>query len=202
MLLDRYQGPVIGWGIGQNGPLGEKDARRIHTGKFALLGLRDWQSAHEWVPCSSCLAPALDVFREVQPVHDFVLYDHQHAPLPITGHPRLGNSCMDFSQVVRFLASGETVVTNSYHGAYWARLLGRRVVVLPFSNRLLAMRFPPVVATAQDYRERAKEARPEPDALEICRDANLRFAARVSELVGTELQPISKSADRFLPTSH
>jgi hypothetical protein len=192
-LLTKYRGPVIGWGIGQNGPLAEKANTRIQTGKFALLGVRDWQSGHEWVPCSSCLAPELEAFRGIQPEHEFVLYDHRHAPLPIKGHPRLSNACMDFSDVVAFLASGETVITNSYHGAYWARLLGRRVVVLPFSNRLLRMRYPPVIANAYNYRQCAKNARPEPESLELCREANLRFAARVSELIGAELQSIAKT---------
>jgi hypothetical protein len=192
-LLTRYRGPVIGWGIGQNGPLAEKINTRIVAEKFALLGVRDWQSKHEWVPCSSCLAPELDAVRDIQPEHDFVLYDHQHTPLPIKGHPRLSNACMDFSGVLAFLASGETVITNSYHGAYWARLLGRRVVVLPFSNRLLHMRFPPAVATAQNYQQCAKETRTEPGALETCRESNLRFASRVSEIIGTELQLIARN---------
>jgi len=192
-LLTQYRGPVIGWGIGQNGPLVEKTNTRIQTGKFALLGVRDWQSEHDWVPCSSCLAPELEAFRDIQPEHDFVLYDHQHTPLPIEGHPRLTNACMDFSKVVAFLASGETVVTNSYHGAYWARLLGRRVVALPFSNRLLSMRYPPVIANARDYRQCAKEARAELGALEVCRESNLRFASRVSEIIGTELQLIARN---------
>jgi hypothetical protein len=111
---------------------------------------------------------------------------------------------MDFNRVAAFLASGETVITNSYHGAYWARLLVRRVVVLPFSNRLLRMRFPPVIATAQNYQQRAKEARPEPDALPICREANLGFALRVSELIGTELTAIAKPrnvADAVAPAA-
>jgi hypothetical protein len=200
-LLNRYRGPVIGWGIGRNSKIGAKPGTHIHTEKFRLLGVRDWQAGCEWVPCSSCLAPLLESFRDVPPSHDFVLYDHQHVRLPIEGHPRLTNACMDFTAVAAFLASGETVVTNSYHGAYWARLLGRRVVVLPFSDRLLHMRFPPAVASADNYRQCAKETRPEPEALQLCRDANLRFAERVSELIGTELHSITKTPEAFPPVN-
>ncbi len=31
----------------------------------------------------------------------------------------------EFHAVLDVLASGETVITNSYHGAYWALLMGR-----------------------------------------------------------------------------
>jgi len=186
-LLSRYQGPMIGWGIGRNNPLVGRGSR-IQTEKFTLLGIRDWESGHEWLPCVSCLSPLFDLYRAVPAQHDFVLYDHQHVRQPIEGHPRLTNACMNFSQVLAFLSSGETVVTNSYHGAYWARLLGRRVVVLPFSDRLLHLRFPPIVGTAENYRERAKEDRPELAALSLCREQNLRFSQRVSELIESELQ--------------
>lgn len=185
-LLNRYRGPKIGWGVGRNNPL-QGRGNQIQTDKFTLLGIRDWHSGHEWLPCVSCLSPLFDLYRGAPAQYDFVLYDHQHVRLPIEGHPRLNNGCMSFPQVLAFLSSGETVVTNSYHGAYWARLLGRRVVVLPFSDRLLHLRFPPIVATAQNYRECAKYDRPEFEALRVCRDQNLHFAERVSDLIGTEL---------------
>ena len=193
-LLLHYKGPLIGWGIGRNGPLsGARD--RIHKEAFALLGLRDWPTHYEWVPCVSCLSPLFEIYRGTSPLHDFVLYDHRNAQLPIHGHPRLSNACMDMAHVLEFLASGETVITNSYHGAYWGVLLRRRVVILPFSDRLLHMRFPAIVGTKDDYRQRSQEMQIEPFALEICRKANLDFAKRVEELTQTDLHLIDKVAE-------
>lgn len=186
-LLSRYRGPKIGWGVGRNNRLQSRQ-NQIQTDKFTLLGIRDWQAGHEWLPCVSCLSPLFDLYRNAPIHHDFVLYDHQHVRIPIEGHPRLTNACMSFSKVLAFLSSAETVVSNSYHGAYWARLLGRRVVVLPFSDRLLHMRFPATVGTAENYREAAKNDQPNLEALAVCRAQNLRFSHRVSELIGTELQ--------------
>lgn len=40
---------------------------------------------------------------------------------------------MDFNETVAFLGSSEVVLTTSYHGLYWATLLGRKVVVLEAS---------------------------------------------------------------------
>jgi hypothetical protein len=192
-ILNHYKGPIIGWGIGENRPLGTP-APFIPMERFALLGVRDWQAGFDWVPCPSCMAPEFAVFRDQAPSHEFVVYDHRHVRLPVEGLPRLSNACMDFRKVISFLASGETVITNSYHGAYWARLLARRVVVFPFATRLLHMRFPPVIADATNYRQRACEDHPEHGALEICREKTLMFASRVSELLGTELTPLRSVA--------
>jgi hypothetical protein len=40
----------------------------------------------------------------------------------------------------------DVVVANTYHGAYWATLLGRRVIVAaPFSNKFFGFRHEPVI---------------------------------------------------------
>lgn len=42
----------------------------------------------------------------------------------------LTNSAMNLETAVSFLGSSEVVLTTSYHGLYWATLLGRKVIVL------------------------------------------------------------------------
>jgi len=49
--------------------------------------------------------------------------------------PHMTNLAGDMEEVIAFLASGEVVVTSSYHGAYWARLLGRKVALLPRGSK-------------------------------------------------------------------
>lgn len=177
---------LICWGAGQNthdsAVVSYPDVLR----NFDLVGLRDHGSPYEWVPCASCMDPAFD--NQQHPVHEVVLYNHTDFPgLKASGLPELENSVTDFSAVITFLASGATVVTTSYHGAYWATLLGRRVVVInPFSSKFHAFRHPPVLARDSDWKSALARAVSYPDALEECRDANKRFALRVGERLSND----------------
>ena len=48
-----------------------------------------------------------------------------------------------FEDVVAFLGSGAVIVTNSYHGAYWATLLGRPTVLWnPWCSEILLLKYP------------------------------------------------------------
>ena len=38
----------------------------------------------------------------------------------------------------------EYIITNTYHGVYWATLLERKVIVLPFKSGLFSFKYPPV----------------------------------------------------------
>jgi len=94
---------------------------------------------------------------------------------------------MDLERVLAFLASGETVITNSYHGSYWAKLLGRKVVMIPFSDKFLHFRYPVPVATRENYLELIPKAQVYPEALGVCRQRNVEFAEKVSEVIGMDL---------------
>jgi len=74
------------------------------------------------------------------------------------------------------------VVTNSYHGAYWATLLGRRVVAIPNMSKMYRFKHAPVIGRAQDWRKLAALAVAYPEALAECRAANLAFFADVAAL--------------------
>ena len=172
---------LIAWGLGHNrhgGPGGRHPGFLRH---FQLVGVRDSgpdvPAAFDWVPCASCMHAAFDAPAEI--VHEVAYYSHERFPLAADGLPRLANNERDFSKVVRFLASAETVVTNSYHGMYWATLLGRKVVVLPFSSKFHSFRYPVALATPEDWQSACRRARAFPQALQECRAANLAFAEKV-----------------------
>lgn len=172
---------LICWGAGQNTHESTSVSYPKMLSEFDLVGLRDHGSPYDWVPCASCMDPVFD--HVYMPVHDVVLYNHIDFPgLRSAGLPELENSTSDFADVIAFLGSGATVVTTSYHGAYWATLLGRRVVVLnPFSSKFYAFRHRPVLANDTDWRAAITTATSYPDALEECRDANRSFAEKVAE---------------------
>lgn len=174
---------LICWGAGQN----THDSTVVRFPEvlksFDLVGVRDHNSPFDWVPCASCLDPAFD--RSYTKEHEIVLYNHsEFRVLQNEGFPEMTNAVRDFGEVIAFLASGDTVITTSYHGAYWATLLGRRVIVLnPFSSKFFAFRHPPVLASDEDWRSALLAARSFPGALDECRQSNHQFAAKVLDRI-------------------
>lgn len=136
------------------------------------VGIRDYGTKHRWVPCPSCMSPLFD--DPPDPVFDVVTYGHWEKPIGEFVGPYLSNrgTRRDFPRAVRFLASGKTVRTNSYHGAYWALLLGREVeLVDPFSNRFL---FLPAHYDGNCLT-------PMSELLQESRNANINFAAEIKK---------------------
>jgi len=187
-LVINHSGPVIAWGIGRNGKLDDDHLGYLGSERFALFGVRDWDVGHYWVPCVSCASPLFDLHQGDRPAHSVVVYEHKDVPIDLEGLPRMRNNVRDMEEVIRFLASGETVITNSYHGVYWAQLLGRKVLAMPISNRFTAFRFQPILTTKEGWRSDLKRATGHAGALDACRARTLEFAERVEDLLGIELK--------------
>jgi hypothetical protein len=175
---------LICWGAGHNTHGSDQIGRIDLLDRFALVGIRDFGYGYEWVPCVSCMDPAFD--RAYPIAHDVVIYEHRW----FSGFdndasiPRLNNSCTHFGKVIAFLGSAETVVTTSYHGAYWATLLGRKALVVdPFSTKFYGFKHRPVLCSSAEWRHALERACVYPEALAECRAANQAFAERVAEVV-------------------
>jgi hypothetical protein len=84
------------------------------------------------------------------------------------------------ADVCAFLGSGRCVLTNSYHGAYWAALLGREVLVFePWNSKWLLTPWRFTHCMRSDWRAKRLEARAFPWALADARRRNILFARRV-----------------------
>ena len=153
---------LVAWGIGESlindkqgglvdrwkGPLPD------YLGSFDLVGIRDYGTEYRWVPCASCMLPQLD--REYPVEHQLCIYEHKRIAIPIdVDAPRRTNDGNDIDAAMRFLGSAETVITNSYHGAYWATLLGKRVVAIPNLSKMYGFRHPPAICAPSDWRQAA-----------------------------------------------
>jgi exopolysaccharide biosynthesis predicted pyruvyltransferase EpsI len=122
------------------------------------------------------------------PSHNIVFYLHGTNsainPKQITSDPVMINYNVTMSDVLKHLASGEIVVTTSYHGAYWATLLGRRVIVIkPWSTKFMHMKHSPVLLDSLDWLRSIDQAVAYPNALEECRAANVAFYDKVVTLL-------------------
>lgn len=185
---------LIAWGIGES-LINDKKGGLVgpwagplpaYLKAFDLVGMRDYGTEYRWVPCASCM---LDHFDRDYPVErDFCIYEHKRIPIPIEGVERRTNDGKDIDEAISFLGSARTIITNSYHGAYWATLLGRRVIAIPNLSKMFRFRHPPVLCAPSQWRERASEAIAYPNSLEECRQANREFHRDVMELLAAQTE--------------
>lgn len=182
----RLNGPqkLVAWGVGTN------DMKHMYPDysslkDYDLVGCRDWKSPFDWVPCVSCMHEFFDTPCTVERKHEVVQYMHCTADKVELDFPSMRNNARDVFEVLRFLGSANVVVTNTYHGAYWATLLGKKVVIVnPWSTKFLYMRHRPVMCGQESVDKAIERAICYPEALEECRLANTTFAGKVQELFG------------------
>jgi len=157
----------VAWGVGvsrQNLSRSPLDAHVKKSEGWDMYAHRDVGLEGRFLPCASCLHPAFD--DPPAPSHEVVYFAHHWlAPLPACrgiGPYRTNRSdCIE--EVVDFLASGEVIVTSSYHGAYWGRLLGRKVAMIPRASKFFHL--PPAPVSLAEHRELHHRYRAEVRAL-------------------------------------
>lgn len=172
------------WGVG----ISPKDARSLSfdilKANSTLVSTRNYGvPGLHYVPCASAMSPLLD--SAPAPEHEVVLFAHAKKSEDlrrVEGIPEWNNHSGDMADVIRFLASGETVVTNSYHGTYWALCLGRKVLCLPFNDKFRHFRENPIFAEPDSWPERIALAERRDGVLEEARKRNQAFYEKVRNL--------------------
>lgn len=180
-LVNDRPGIKIAWGIGQTlKPAGLLAEHADMLNNFALIGSRDWRVPHtEWVPCVSCMSPLFD--KEYEITKDVVLYRNSISDTTKTKGNLMGNTGT-FEDTIAFLGSAHTVLTDSYHGAYWATLLGRTAIIThPYSSKFYQYKHQPMII--QFERKYMTPPVKYEGVLEECREANVRFDEKVRDLL-------------------
>lgn len=182
---------TVVWGAGLNdndGRLQDYGAE-WRNGKRLLMGVRDNLTADpEWVPCASCMHPLFEEFRDQMKYREWAFYEGWETINGLSPAGRL--SCWglhNMRQAIEFLASTSVVVTASYHGAYWATLLGCKVAVIPENDaaKFFHLRWPvPIGHTSHDL---IKKAVAHPNALQEARERTTAYANRVAEFLDMEV---------------
>lgn len=178
-------GPLlIAWGCGLNQHGTRSQIWPEYLDRFSLVGLRDFTNPWNYVPCPSCLHSAFDrvLHEQPEPVTGLHIYERQ----PIIGPdaPRMSNNSNDLYTTLKFLASGRVILTDSWHGAYWALLLNRRVLLWkPDSNRFLSFKEPLTECNECDWEHKLTQATGIDGYLTECRILNRVFEARVRRLL-------------------
>jgi len=182
---------AVVWGAGMNNhSKREDDVPPSWLNECKMVGLRDHVKGWRWVPCPSCMSNVFDKQYEIK--HKAVIYQHKYHHIGIENLPKMKNNVKTIHEAVSFMGSGETVITNSYHGMYWATLLGRRVIVYkPFSSRFFFSRFKPAFLEDNKWDETTPICYPE--ALKMCREANRAFYQDLLFRFNVHI-PLSKSS--------
>jgi hypothetical protein len=185
---------TILWGAGHNShdpkgvPASIPDVRDYwQVVPFAAVGIRDWGPGFSWVPCASCLHPAL---REPQSENGGVVFAiHRQLRNDDDGMRRIlqraphdykivfNNEPVDV--VMGRLRNARQIVTNSYHCAYWATLLRKPVVVIGGGTKVRLFKHPVPVGDPLTWPEIIGSAPIHAGALEECCDRNSDFNMRV-----------------------
>ena len=190
MLLDKNPRVSAVWGIGHN--FSKKFERKSSTpyypdwlDRVTLIGIRDWVDGHHhtYLPCASCMHSAFDKTYETK--HDVVFFTHafkskyQHTP----GDIWMKNNQKDFDEVIEFLGSANTVITDSYHGAYWAQLLGKDVRVLSWSVKFDYMKHTPSFLSHISEWKKSNPSAVTDEFLEESRNLNNKFYQKFLNLL-------------------
>lgn len=127
----------IVWGAGMSDRTTNTPTPPEWLKKSKLVGIRDYVDGWRWVPCVSCMSDVFDKKRP-EPIHDKIIYMNYNRPsISDYSVPTMANNANSFEDAIKFLSSGKKVITNSYHGIYWAKLLNKEVEIVDgYSSKL------------------------------------------------------------------
>jgi hypothetical protein len=190
--IEPVTSPRFIWGAGHNGE-GDVDFRKIRWPKafasYKLIGIRDYheQLRFPWVPCASCMHPAFDKTYTIK--NDVIWFEHKKQMIKDFGQdpiPRFVNSGSNIEQTIELLGSANTILTNSYHGAYWGILLKKKVIVVggAWSSKFKWFKHPPILLEKkEDWKDQVDNVPVYKDALEECRTATKNYWKLIQENV-------------------
>jgi hypothetical protein len=183
--------PKFLWGAGLNGDFKKDKSGKMPTpaypgyiSEFKAVGVRDYNMGHSWTPCASCMHPALRKTYAIK--NDIIWFEHKKQLIKDFGTdpiPRFVNSGDNIEQTIELLGSANTILTNSYHGAYWGTLLKKKVIVVgAWSNKFLLMKHrPSFIEKPEDYKQVLEHSEIHKTALDESINATEMFWKQVRE---------------------
>jgi hypothetical protein len=138
---------TVAWGIGQSVRNEFGTLAPIDNLPYVRWGIRDRNAVADlahFVPCVSCFHPIVDMPIEGASTLIFLNRDSRVTPPEAVrsvtciarrpGWQVLFNDCSD-RMLLTAWRTATSVITNSYHGAYWSLLSGRRAIIIGYSSK-------------------------------------------------------------------
>lgn len=177
--------PRIIWGAGINSD-DDLEFHEIRWPKsfirYQKIGIRDFHTSakFEWVPCASCMHPALQKSYSIK--NEIIFFEHKKQLIKSSEFgsdsiPRFINSGSNIEQTIELLGSANIILTNSYHGAYWGTLLKKKVILVgSWSSKFKWFKFRPrFLERKESWQDVVDEVVIYENALDECRQKNLNF---------------------------
>ena len=102
----------------------------------------------DYVPCASCMNNLFFKHREKKPTAKLGVYNHKRVNILSAdnqqGIPVADNSGDNLREKLEFLSNFEYIITNTYHRVYWATLLRRKVICIPYKSGLFSFKYSPI----------------------------------------------------------
>lgn len=171
---------VISWACGHNTHYDREIHTEILYGRFYRLTTRDYGIGMEYLPDVSCMMSQLEKVYKTR--REIGIVEHFEFPIIEFPYERISNT-YSVQSIVRFIGESEVVITNTWHGSYWALLMGKKVVIYhPFSNRFDYYKYKPVLYSG-NLEEDIGHAQCYTQALCEAREQNIRFAQEIKRAI-------------------
>lgn len=189
-LIEKKPKNVVLWGIGHN--FGKKHVEKCGDqvffpdwlGSCDLVGVRDYEEGKQdlYLPCVSCMHSAFDKKYSVKEDVGYFLHAFKTKIKHTDNKSIFYNDNLDFKKAIEFIGSHNTIVTDSYHGAYWAMLLNKQVQVVSWSVKFNYFKSPPLFLENINQPPLDKKHSVQQYYLQECRNLNKNFYHKVLDL--------------------
>ena len=185
----------IGWGFGRTVRKKSVESYKkafLYPATFYFMGIRDYVAPlpekAQFLPCVSCMHKAFDVDYPLK--RKYSGFFNASKPVPRLARQDMRRSAVKLNDIgieeaIEHLGSCQTVITNSYHGAYWGLLLGKGVIVLhPYSSKFYQLKWKVHYSFAQELKQvRQIHGAANLDVLRECRKLNRQFYDKVLKVL-------------------
>jgi hypothetical protein len=177
---------IILWGVGSNTDC-DVDWDILNHKNVVLAGIRDrvYGINAEYLPCVSCKH---SLFDQPQPISKGLgFHAHRLEQMPISDDVILNNKSIE--EIINYFSSKEAIITTSYHGAYWAQLLNKKVVYYNknknevINSKFLNLKHGINVCNSENYKEILEIASSPIGLLKESRYLNDKFYTKVVNII-------------------
>lgn len=137
-LIEKCNNVII-WGAGthkynQDNIFGKKTANeRIMYERAAMVGVRDYEhpSGLSYLPCVSCMNPAFSVKQVDVPIRRSIgtIKSALESTFAVQDLPSFVTNAEPIGTVASYIMSSNIILVSSYHGAFWAMLMGKKAIL-------------------------------------------------------------------------
>lgn len=176
---------VIAWACGHNTHYFRKMNQQINYSLFFRCTVRDFGlEGEEYLPDVSCMSSLFE--QKYENKRNVGVLEHLEYPITEFEYDRLSNTyAMD--SIIKFIGESSVIITNTWHGCYWALLMGKKVILYhPFSNKFFHFKYKPIIYSG-DLTMDIEQAVSYPDALVECRKMNISFYEEIEKYINKDI---------------